>query len=530
MSPEELRRAAEAAAAMGDAEAVAARFAEAAGSLRADEEAYRWALLLLEVGHQESVESLRQQFAGTEVAGRIGNLLEQDETAEVDEKGDDLLDPELAPPEQRSRDEGTIDLFLRWFGGRRDIYARQWFDERRKRSGYRPVEEPLTPEVARAHLDGRITLGQYLLFPDGTVAVGVLDLDLEANALGEWQAADGSASPAWHPALRSFALRLLEVARRMGLVLWPEDSGARGLHLWLLVEPRRPASAVRSLLAQILLAAGPQPPEVRVEIFPKQDRPGLKGLSSLVKLPLGIHQKTLRWCPLLDEQLCPIQDVRVALSRLCPADPEAIAGVLGRRVVPLPAPELEPREGPVPLPSKPTARSLAELLRSIEPGPSEKEACERILAGCAVLRNLVRRAFERRRLEPAEARALLYTIGLVGPACRLIEEVFAAAQISGKEIERVRRGLPSPTGCKRLREIDPTGARECRCPAGREAQPYATPALFAVGATAPAPPTWTPFAPWIEEAPLETADPLQTIAEWLRRIEARLDHLEKKRE
>jgi hypothetical protein len=518
-------RAAELAAAEGDAARVSELYAGASGI---DEgTGLRWGLLLAEVGRSDLAAEVAAKLAGSAPGAHLAEVLAGG-ADEIDPETDDhWLEPPVVIP-RPGRDEPTAELFIRWFGGRRDLYARQWFDERRRRSGYRPIEEPLTNEVARAHLEGRMTIGQYLLFPDATVSYGVLDLDLGANALSEWKAAMGDgAIPAEHPILRAYARRLIDAGHRLGLPLWPEDSGSRGVHLWLFLEPRRPARAARALLSQVLISAGAQPAEVGVEVFPKQDRPGQKGLSSLVKLPLGIHQQTLRRCALLDEHWRPIPEARVALERLSAAPADLVADVVGRRRVPLPAPELEPSEGAPPLPRTPNARSMAEALRGIAPGAEEQQACERMLAGCTVLRKLVAKGYEQRRLAPAEARALLYTVGLVGPSCTLIEEIFVVAQVSKAELLRVRRSLPSPTGCKRLRLIAPELAKDCRCPEGHDAEPYPTPAVFAVGRRAPASPTWAPFAPWVEGEAILAADPLATIAEWLRRIEGRLERLER---
>ncbi|RMH41659.1 MAG: hypothetical protein D6689_10525, partial [Deltaproteobacteria bacterium] len=438
-----------------------------------------------------------------------------------------LLDA-AAPAPGADPDDALADAFLSWFGGRRDLYARQWHDDRRRRSGYRPVREPLTADVALAHLRGSITVGQYLLFPDATVAYAVLDLDLSADALAEVRATAGDdASPCRHPRLRSYAARLIDCAARLGIPLWPADSGGRGMHLWLFFRPRRPARAARALLAQIVTAAGAQPADVSVEIFPKQDRPGRRGLSSLVKLPLGIHRGSLRPCPLLDDRLEPIGDPAAALARLRPADDACVADVLGRRLAPLPAPEVDPPAGPAPaLVAVDSPRSLAERLRAIAPGDDERAACERMLSGCAVLRALVRRAYERRRLEPAELSAVIYTLGLVGPACQLADDVLAAARAPRAELERARRGIPSPAGCRRLRRICPDAAADCRCFDGADPVPYATPALFATGETAPAPPSWAPFAAWLDDDDL-VADPIETLGQWVRRIDERLERLER---
>ncbi|MBI4704610.1 MAG: hypothetical protein HY744_26195 [Deltaproteobacteria bacterium] len=336
---------------------------------------FEWLLLLLEAGDAATASAAAGALAGTEWEARAAALLEAGEAddtpagaepAEDDVEVDEVL--RLAAPDT---DAALVERFLRWFGGRKDLHARQWYDERRRRSGYRLVEEPLTAEVARLHLAGRLTLGQYLLFPDGSCAFGVVDLDLSASALAELRATRGDAvRPVEHGPLRDYALRLVEAARRLGLGLFAEDSGGRGLHLWLFFEPRRPARAVRALLGQLVVAAGSQPPDVAVEIFPKQDRPGPKGLSSLVKLPLGIHQATLRRCALLDEKLDPVEDPWAALDRLRAAAPDVVDDVLGRRLVIMPT--------PCRCPSCPPCRAPAVWRRRCAPsspaGPSGRRA------------------------------------------------------------------------------------------------------------------------------------------------------------
>jgi hypothetical protein len=392
MSGDDPLASAEAAAAAGDAAGVLdALEGLDAGNLD-DAARLRAALLLLEAGACERADAVAAGLGDPILRERWASVASASPEPEPAVFEDDDVD--LRPSPGSAPDEGLVSSFLRWFAGRRDLYAVQWHDETRRRSGYRPVEEPLTAAVARAHLSGRSTAGQYLLFPDASVSFAVIDLDLSVSALQELRAARGDdASPAGFPPLASYARRVLQVAAGLGLPFFPEDSGNRGLHLWLFLEPRRPARAARALLAQVLSAAGPQPADVSAEIFPKQDRPGARGLSSLVKLPLGLHQVTARRCPLLDDALRPIEDPAEALGRLRPADPDAVDALLGRRVAILPAPELETAESVPALDRRPTARTLAEDLRGIPPGPAERDACERMLVGCRVLANVVHRAF-----------------------------------------------------------------------------------------------------------------------------------------
>lgn len=486
------------------------------------------ALMFVEAGDESAAREIVAALNDVQLAGRLAatlDLTDGDGGVEGDHEDDDDEPPDARPVAAAVRDE-AVATFLRFFGGRRDLYARQWHDERRGRTGYHPVEQPLTDAVANAHLAGRSTIGQYLLHPDATCSFGVIDLDLSASALAELRASLGdAASPLSHALLHAFGGRLLEAGRRLGVSLFAEDSGSRGLHIWCFFEPRRPASVVRTVLSQVATAAGPPPPDVTIELFPKQSQLGPRGLSSLVKLPLGLHQSTMRRCVLLDDALQPIDDPIVALRRLAFADAAIVEAIAGRRLVPLPAPELDGPPGALPpLPVALTPRSLGELLRGIAAGADEKQACERVLLGCGLLSSLVAKALRERRLEPAEARGIVYTIGLLGPKAALAEEVLASAGASARELERARRGLPSPSGCSRLRQLAPTQCVGCQGPGEL---PYPTPMLFATGDVPPSPPRHAPFAEWLDGDGPTVQTPNEALFELVRSIDARLARLER---
>jgi len=499
-----------------------------------DRERLELSLLLAEHGRVDLAQVTAARIADESYSALVRRVLSGDETDAVDEVGpstdggdggggEEDEDDELLARPTRASDERTVSLFLEWFGGRRDIYAQQWFDERRRRSGYRPVREPLTPGVARRHLEGRITLGQYVLWPDESVSFGVIDLDLTADALHEWRAERGADAPAHeHPVLRSYSRSLREAAARLGLPLFAFDSGSKGLHLWLFFRPRKPARVARVVLSQIVGAAGPQPASIGIELFPKQDKPGPRGLSSLVKLPLGIHQVTLRSARMLDTSGAPIDDPLAALEALqgCPDD--VVADIVGRRLIALPSPEVDAPEPLPALPARPTPKTLASALRAIETGRAERDACERMLSGCEALRSLVDRAYRTRRLEPDAARAIAYTLGLVSSVPQTARDVFAVAGASFRELDRLQRGLPSPLGCKKLREISGTPCTSCMT----DASPYPSPTLFAVGLQPLGEPDHRRFAEHLDEPLVQS--PLDALAAGLRRIEERLDRLERK--
>ncbi len=443
---------------------------------------------------------------------------------------DSLFDLNVFEQRRSADEQENVEPFLRFFGGRRDLYARAWHDQSRRRGGYRPVREPLTPEVAKRHLEGGITVGQYVLFPDDTVSFGAIDLDLNADEMARLETIDGeSPAPTASEPLRDFTQRLTDAAKSFAVQLFPEDSGGKGIHLWAFFEPRAPASSVRQVLSTVLKRAGSCPAVMSVEVFPKQVRAGQKGLSSLIKLPLGLHRRTMRRCDLLDDQL-QVLPAAAALKRLATVPAEVVGDIVGNRLLPLPAVELAPREPPLALPTAPTSRCLAQALRAIKAGEPTKAACDRVIRGCAVLGRVVARAYGGKKLEPLEWRALIYTVGLIGEENRVAEDALRAARASTSLLQKVRCGTPNPMGCRKLQNLGVKRDFENCCPCSkRPAGPtYATPALFAVEVE-PATPAWQVLGGLGgngDDEALEMQDPFAEVAERLSGYEERLKRLE----
>lgn len=430
-----------------------------------------WALLLREAGALDRAAAL---------AGRASPDLPHDPGSadSPDSRTDDAawieFDPGEPPSDGPAVPNHAVRAFVRWFGGRRDVHARQWWDARRDRGGYFPRRQPIDEHVASQHLQGTVTLGQYVLHPDESVSFAVLDLDPTGVPEAEARLMDeGSVVP---EPVREYARAVLRAALAAGIHATAEETGGDGLHVWVFFAPRVAAAEARALARELALRAGPQPAGVSIEIFPKQDHLRGKGLGNLVKLPLGLHQKTLRRSRILDADLRAIEDPATALESLQPASPEAVASVLTRRVVPLAEVSTDlVAVLPLPVPAGPSPRALAEALATVASADAGA-AADRVLAGCRILGALATKACEERSLAPEEARALLYTVGLVGRQNDRIETLFAQAGVSRKELDRVRRGLQAPMGCARLREHFGALGR-CVCP---EAPPggYPTPALF----------------------------------------------------
>ncbi|MCX8072825.1 MAG: CRISPR-associated primase-polymerase type A1 [Candidatus Binatia bacterium] len=516
------------AAAEGNYALVKELYAAAAAAGAVEGERAKWALLLIEAGELEEGWRLQGQQPEGILSQEKGSQPESEDT------GDDFLTFEATPRVDQgktpSTDTALIELFRRWFAGRGDVYARQWYDARNDRTGYVPVREPLDDRVIAQHLEGRITIGQYLLYPDHHVSFAVIDLDPTSAALEQARLEQtDELGGLGLPALREYASRIVRTARELDVPTLLEDTGGAGLHIWIFFAPRVPARRARAFVRELLWRSGSQPASVVVEIFPKQDELTGKGLGNLVKLPLGVHQATLRPSRFLQgESLEPLPELS-ALRSVCPVDPVIFDRLLNDRVVPL-----RPLQAPTPTPQEPSLptsplgspRALAEALAAIESRKPVAEAVDRVLENCAVLRELARRALEGEPLPTTGLRCLLYSIGLIGRDNPVIEQIFARTGASRKELERVRRGLQSPVGCRRLKEYFPQLAERCSCPEVPEAG-YATPVLFALSGS-PHFHRREPLSPVAADEWLGSDFPdTGSSKEELRKIIARLEEVEK---
>jgi len=161
-------------------------------------------------------------------------------------------------PEQLGRLAAIMDeVFIQ----RHDLYARQLDNGR-----YVCVREPLTQAHLEAHLQGKITLGTYLLDAESKGRCLVLDADDDPD----WRRLKGVS-------------RVLEGMETESYL----ERSRRGGHLWLFFEKPLPGREMRKFGHGLQNHFNID----SVELFPKQNR--LKtGPGSLVRLPFGVHRKT----------------------------------------------------------------------------------------------------------------------------------------------------------------------------------------------------------------------------------------------
>ncbi len=253
-------------------------------------------------------EALKRAVAAGLPAERAERLLRGGQKGPREEPGAGPAREEVSPgPTLAAPSDADCIRFATLFGGREDVYARQWYRAKNGQTGYTPVHEPLTPAVIRNHLLGTFTAGVYPIRLDQTATWFAVDLDLRRAPLDE-----ARRNAAYAGRLRDLTRRTgLQILAALGdLALEPlfENSGYKGRHYWVFLEQPEEAKVLyqcgRLLLPRLQRGVGR---EFSLEFFPKQPQRGGKGLGNLIKLPLGIHRKTGYRSLLLDGDGKPVQ-------------------------------------------------------------------------------------------------------------------------------------------------------------------------------------------------------------------------------
>jgi len=184
------------------------------------------------------------------------------------------------------------------FSGREGVFARQWCDKT-GRTGYAPVHIHLNNQEVTNHLTGKETLGIYVLRSDNTVNFLVIDIDISKTIRSE-KTMDNYSQQRWEEMAHVEAVSIQKLAQKLGITAYIENSGFKGRHVWFFYSEPVPAREAIAFAKNVIAEKGATPPGLTMEIFPKEPRIGVKGLGSLIKMPLGVHKLTGRRCFFLE--------------------------------------------------------------------------------------------------------------------------------------------------------------------------------------------------------------------------------------
>ena len=155
-------------------------------------------------------------------------------------------------------------VYIAYFAPRSDVYQ-HWVAD----LGWRPVREPLTPEIVIAGLTKQgPSIGSYMIAPDNTSHVLALDFDTD-NGLEQ-------------------AFALARTMTLSGLPAYVEPS-RRGGHLWAVLDQSIPAVAARFAIHALLAEAGLPTDDPKIELRPGSDTISEGGLGHALRLPYMPH-------------------------------------------------------------------------------------------------------------------------------------------------------------------------------------------------------------------------------------------------
>ena len=205
----------------------------------------------------------------------------------------DLLESQEEPKEDKAGLIPTEDQLVRFttlFSGREGVYPRQWASPTGE-SGYTPIKEPLTLQVAKNHILGNHTIGVYQLRMDNTVSFIAFDIDISkfhiAKAITD--------EKLWQKAVENthkLACKFVDIGAANEIPVYIEDSGFKGRHCWIFFENPIGAKVAKKFALLFLNQIKNSFSEIHIEVFPKQTFVTPEGFGNLIKLPLGIHRKT----------------------------------------------------------------------------------------------------------------------------------------------------------------------------------------------------------------------------------------------
>jgi hypothetical protein len=230
-----------------------------------------------------------------------------------------------------------IRLFLSFFKGRDDVYARLWSSKRSGKEGYSPacknewVQDicekkkmrcascpsrefiPLTDETIRNHLEGLQTIGIYPLLPEGRCHLLAIDFDKDS----------------W----REDATAMLGTSKLKGIPAALERSrSGNGAHIWMFFSEAVSARDARNLgcylITETMSSNCSLPMSSYDRLFPNQDSVPKGGFGNLIALPFQKEAVDKGNTLFLDDDLRPLPDQWGFLESVERITPGKLEGLL----------------------------------------------------------------------------------------------------------------------------------------------------------------------------------------------------------
>ena len=295
--------------------------------------------------------------------------------------------------------------------------------------------------------------------------------------------------------VRETAKRMYELCLSFGITPLIESSGNKGLHFWLFSEEPIACRYWRILGSWMISRIGRMPEELSWEVFPKQDIVPENGLGNLVKLPLGVHQKTGKQSLFVDiSSFEPFEDQMLVLKNAVKLTKQTFESVLGAITVDncfksseTVKDKHEMGESSFKADFKPEYGEVPENLRIDVKIPLPERnimEVEQVLAGCKPMWQIMEKAKNEHILESNEKHAFIYTFTHLGEEGKVfIHQVMNQLDDYNPDAinQMIKAVPPNPSGCAKIRKRIPhlCSADCCNCQFRLPDGGYASPVIHA---------------------------------------------------
>jgi len=424
---------------------------------------YRLALLFADIGHYEkSIRYLKKTIKYDPDHQEAKRLLADDYRAIGLEGSAEVLEPKAkkltpgTPPRYFTppiTDEHT-GIFLNLFAGREIGYAVQEVDPTTGQISYSYCEAPLTHDLIASHLLGEITLAGYPLRSDNTEQYAALSVNIQPGVLEDNLKNKGYLAYLKEKT-KDHVLALSRCAQQLNLPAYPEDTGWYEYRLWFFFRNPTHFLKIKRFITAFLEKVPLPDGNLTVEPVLATKPVGIGWVERPTMLPLGVHKATLYRSLFLDSDGRPEGEQLKYLKKIRKITPKAIQERCRTRSV-----------------------SVIGLDARMEGMPYPVST----LAGkCAIVKELIHKAFAGRVLRREEKVILFYTVGIADRDGDSLHSILEnCPDYHYVKVERqFQRLQPNPISCLKIRELIPelTASVGCNCAFDLRGGKYPSPLL-----------------------------------------------------
>lgn len=365
--------------------------------------------------------------------------------------------------------EDQLVRFTTLFSSREGVYPRQWASPTGE-SGYTPIKEPLTLQVAKNHILGNHTIGIYQLRMDNTVSFIAFDIDVAKFHIAKAITNE----KLWQKAVENthkLACQFVDIGAANEIPVYIEDSGFKGRHCWIFFENPLQAKVAKKFALLFLNQIKNEFSEIHIEVFPKQTFVTPDGFGNLIKLPLGIHRKTGKRSIFIKPDNEPYRNQLKFLDEIKQISKASVYNFIQK---------FQPQEKEDISSGQPQGLSLQVSPTLIEEYDIERDReVQYILLKCPVLHTIADKINEQNEISNEERIVLTHTLGYLEKGVEAVNALLKRCINANPSFFLKSKFAGNPISCAKIRARIPdvTSKISCNCQFPPSFNMYPTPLI-----------------------------------------------------